>query len=52
MDATAPKYSKSRYDEFVKEVSSYKKEVGTTTTVKDMDSFVFQRYTSHRYGIS
>ncbi|CAL5203140.1 unnamed protein product [Lathyrus oleraceus] len=52
MDATTPKYSKSRYDELVKEVSSYKKEVGTTTAVKDMDSFVRQRYTSHRYGIS
>lgn len=52
MDATTPKCSKSRYAELVKEVSSYKKEVGTTTAVKDMDSFVRQRYTSHRYGIS
>ncbi|GFQ05769.1 elongation factor 1-alpha 4 [Phtheirospermum japonicum] len=28
MDATTPKYSKSRYDEIVKEVSSYLKKVG------------------------
>ncbi|XP_050916460.1 elongation factor 1-alpha-like [Lathyrus oleraceus] len=52
IDTTTPKYSKSRYDEFIKEVPSYKKEVGTTTAVKDMDSFVCQRYISHRYDIS
>ena len=28
MDATTPKYSKARYDEIVKEVSSYLKKVG------------------------
>ncbi|KAM0024881.1 putative protein-synthesizing GTPase [Helianthus debilis subsp. tardiflorus] len=28
MDATTPKYSKARYDEIVKEVSSYLKNVG------------------------
>ena len=28
MDATTPKYSKARYDEIIKEVSSYLKKVG------------------------
>lgn len=31
MDATTPKYSKARYDEIVKEVSSYLKKVVLTT---------------------
>ncbi|KAF2299946.1 hypothetical protein GH714_006375 [Hevea brasiliensis] len=30
MDATTPKYSKARYDEIVKEVSSYLRKLGTT----------------------
>ena len=32
MDATTPKYSKARYDEIVKEVSSYLKKGDTTLT--------------------